>query len=99
MMSNAYETAKAGGPHHGLWKNYRDRSIAMLERAVKSLEQRIAEHEAKIAHPYRCLQPDVPARQVDHLVNAKWPEEIAIFKTQIEVLNGMIEEKRDGGAD
>lgn len=68
----------------------------MLERAVKSLEQRIAEHEVKIADPYRYLQPDVPARQVDHLVNVKWPEEIAIFKAQIEVLNGMIEEKRDG---
>jgi len=95
-MSNAYETAKTGGPHHGLWKNYRNRPIAMLERAVKSLEQRIAEHEAKIEHPYRYLQPDVPARQVNHLVNAKWPEEIAIFKIQIEVLNGMIEEKRYG---
>jgi len=82
-----------------LWKNYRDRPIAMLERAVKSLGQRIAEHEAKIAHPYRYLQLDVPMRQVDHLVNAKWPEEITIFKIQIEVLNGMIKEKRYGRAD
>ena len=98
-MSTAYEAAKHGGPHYGLWRNYRDRPIAMLERAVKSLEQRIAEHEAKVANPCQYVRTDIPERQVRHLVSVKWPEEIAIFKAQIEVLNGMIEEKRHGRTD
>lgn len=55
-----YAIAKAGGLHYGLWKNYRDRPIAMLDRAVKSLEQRITEHQAKIALLHDFVRPDVP---------------------------------------
>lgn len=95
-MATAFDTAKAGGPHFGLWKNYQDRPVAMLERAVKSLDQRVSEHRGKIAGPHAYLRPDIPERQIEHLVNIKWPEEIAIFKVQIEILNAMIEEKRRG---
>lgn len=95
----AYSAAKAGGPHHGLWKNYRDRPIAMLERAIKSLEQCVAEHRAKIVRPHDFLRPDVPEIQVEHLVKVKWPQEIDTFEAQIAVLNGIIEEKRHGGTN
>lgn len=96
---DAYAIAKAGGLHYGLWKNYRDRPIAMLDRAVKSLEQRITEHQAKIARPHDFVRPDVPEIQVEHLVKVKWPEEINTFEAQIVVLKGMIEEKYHGGTN
>ncbi|MGB5064272.1 MAG: hypothetical protein WBQ37_10965 [Candidatus Competibacter sp.] len=97
MGSNAYEAAKAGGLHEGLWKNYRNRPTAMLERAIKSLEQRIAEHEAKIARPQDFLRSNIPEIQIRHLVTIKWPEEIETFKTQIQILKGINEEKTRGG--
>jgi len=95
-MKSAYDVAKSGGPHFGLWKNYLARPVAMLERAVKSLDQRVSEHRGKIADPHAYLRPDIPERQIEHLVNIKWPEEIAIFETQIEILSAMIGEKRRG---
>jgi hypothetical protein len=96
---DAYAAAKAGGPHQGLWQNYRDRPVAMPERAIRSLEQCIAEHQAKIARPRDFLRPDVPEIQVEHLVKMKWPEESDTFKAQIAVLKGIIEEKCHGGTD
>ena len=69
----------------------------MLERAIKSLEQRIAEHETKIARPRDFLRSNVPEIQIRYLVAIKWPEEIETFKAQIQILKGINEEKTRGG--
>ena len=45
MVSDAYARAKAGGPHEGLLRTYRDKPASMINKAIGSLVKKIAIHE------------------------------------------------------
>lgn len=92
----AYHAAAGGGPHAGLLDHYREVPSPMIERAIRSLERRIVEHEAKIADPDAVLRPDIHPKERLVLIRRKWPGEIARFREQIEVLRGILWERANG---
>jgi hypothetical protein len=92
-VSNAYEIAKAGGKHAGLVNNYIDLPIPMIERGIRSLERQIANHQGWIKNPMSKLPPGLDQRRVEHLINKKWPEDIARLETERDVLRGLLEER------
>ena len=96
MAPTAYEIAKAGGRHAGLVRRYEGEATRQVEKAVASLERRISEHLDKIARPEDHLPVGVGARQIRHLVDAYWPREIAGYRSQIEVLRGILKESGNG---
>lgn len=49
--SNAYEIAKAGGKHHGLYKRAQTLTRRELEKSARSYSSRVKEHEGYIANP------------------------------------------------
>lgn len=92
----AYHAAAAGGPHAGMLARYREVPSPMINRAIRSLNRRIGEHTAKIADPDAFLPAGVHPRERDALVRRKWPAEIARFREQIEVLDGILKERANG---
>ncbi len=92
---SAYEIAKEGGRHAGFLKNYEDRDTMELEKGIASLQDVIAEHEAKISEPQRSV-PDFDAlseQEQQHLRDKKWPADIARQKEQVAILMGIIDER------
>ena len=45
MDSDAYARVKAGGPHEGQLRTYRDKPASMINKAIGSLVKKIAIHE------------------------------------------------------
>lgn len=94
-MANAYEIAKSGGRHAGLYDRFRDARIAEIEKSIRSYEKRIIEHQDKIANPDGYLDVTcVPAHRRD-LIERYWPGEIADYREKIEVMRGIIAERTD----
>ena len=50
-MSNPYDIAKAGGKHAGLVNRFDKEPVYLVEKSLRSVEKRIAEHELKVAKP------------------------------------------------
>ena len=93
-INDAYKVAKDGGKHAGLLKNYRDMPIAMVERAIRSMEKQIDLHDSWIKNPYSKLSADEDQRRVSALVNKKWPDDILRIKAEAEVLRGHLREQK-----
>ena len=91
----AYDTAKNGGVHWGTWNNYRDRPTSMIERSIKSMEMRIEEHRSWIGNPFAKLPPDIDERAFNALVNKKWPSDISRIQAECDVLQGIMEERKN----
>jgi hypothetical protein len=95
MSNPAYEAAKQpGGKHHGHYLRYRDEGVVQLNRAIRSLEKQIAEHQQKIDHPdqvdgYASLAP----RRQDYLRNTYWPQEIENYREQVDILYAILDER------
>jgi hypothetical protein len=85
---SAYEEAAQGGRHAGFLRNYQGRSRIELERGIRSLERRIAEHESKIRDPERYVPgwAQLDPRQRQALVGSKWPSEIEGWQEQRDIL-------------
>jgi len=94
VFMNDYETAKAGGPHHGFWKEKSKLPNHLIEKSIRSIEKQIALHESWIAKPYSKLSPDIDARQVADLVNEKWPQDIQRQREQVQILRGILNERK-----
>ncbi len=94
-MSNAYEAAKAGGRHKGLVRRFANEREAAILKSIRSLQNMIREHQDKINNPMKYLEPTVSLFHRQDLVSRYWPEEIENFKQQIEVLNGILEERKN----
>ena len=71
VFMSIYETAKAGGPHYGFWKEKSKLPNHLIEKSIRSIEKQIALHQSWIAKPYSKLPPDTDSRQVADLVNEK----------------------------
>lgn len=55
----------------------------------------IREHQEKINNPMKYLEPTVSPFHRQDLVSRYWPEEIENFEQQIEVLSGILEERKN----
>ncbi|AUB79516.1 hypothetical protein THSYN_00100 [Candidatus Thiodictyon syntrophicum] len=92
MKSSAYEIAKSGGRHAGFLLGHATKSTGEVTRAIRSLRNQVEVHRDKIANPLKWVSPELPERQLSHLVNQYWPKEIANFTEQIEILEQILAE-------
>jgi len=92
-INNAYESAKAGGRHGGLYSRNIKTRTNEIEKSIRSLQNQIALHEDKIRNPRSFVRNDASDEEVSHLVNSYWPKEILNFKQQAAVLGGIIAER------
>jgi len=58
--ANAYEVAKAGGKYSGWLKQQRILPVHLLEKAIRSFEKLIAEHESWLEDPARKIPDFIP---------------------------------------
>jgi hypothetical protein len=97
-VTSAYETAKSGGKYHGWYLQQLNLSDAELEKGIKSFERQIRKHRGWIDDP-TSKTPDFfslhPAQQV-HLIEVKWPQDIRRQQDSIEILRGILEERKHG---
>ena len=98
-VSNTYEIAKAaGGKYHGWLKQQRALPIHLLEKAIRSFENLIADHQSWIEDPTRKTPNfyQLPIGQQKHLIEKHWPDDIQRHRDSIEILKGVIQEKKHG---
>lgn len=92
---NAFEIAKSGEKHSGLYYEYLKKTNNEIERAIRSLERRISEHQSWIQNPEQHLpnfrSPD--PRQQKALVENKWLSDVARRQQQKTILEGIIQER------
>ena len=93
-MGAAYEAAKAGGKHNGFLVRHRELPDHLLAKAARSFLRRIREHQRWIARPEDKVDAGLDPRQVEHLVAAKWPKDIARNEDQLDIVRGILREKR-----
>jgi hypothetical protein len=55
IVLNAFEIAKSGEKHSGLYYEYLKKTNNEIERAIRSLERRISEHQSWIQNPEQHL--------------------------------------------
>ena len=80
-LSQAYITAKNGGKHAPLISRYRDTPTKEIQKSIWSHEKQIAKHKDKIMNSSKRIQAwdTLDPRHREHLVNAKWADEITMF--------------------
>jgi len=96
VVSNAYEIAKAGGAHAGLLRRYAGESDRQVEKSLRSVERRLADHLAKIENPSTGVEPGTSASDIAYLVNSYWPKEVLNFRAEADVLRGILQERENG---
>lgn len=94
-MTNPFEIAKAGGKHYGFYNQYVNKSNMEIQRAIRSLDKRIAEHESWIQNPELHLPnfSSLDSRQQRALVEDKWMRDIARQQEQKMILESILQEK------
>ena len=93
-MAKAYDEAKAGGRHGGFLRNYEDLPDHLIEKAIRSLSARIAEHQRWIEAPLQKVGPGTSETDIRNLATRRWPREVAGFEEQREILQGLLAERR-----
>ena len=82
----AFETALAGGKHAGWLEVCKKLGKRQIAKGIRSFKKEIAEHEAKIANPAKYVKDwsKLDPRQQSHLINRKWPGDIARHRSRWE---------------
>ncbi|MBW7899838.1 MAG: hypothetical protein H3C26_00025 [Rhodocyclaceae bacterium] len=93
---DTYAIAHAGGAHHGFLLRQRELPDHLIEKGMRSLQGQIDRHERWIAHPEEKVGKDWPPERVADLVEKKWPKDIARQQAQLEILGGIMKERKDG---
>ena len=93
-MSKAYDEAKAGGDHEGLYLRYHNEGEVQIRKAIRSHLATIAKHERWIDAPESKVRPEATQAERELLRQATWPGQIRIFREEIEVLQGILQERK-----
>lgn len=93
-MSNAFDTAKAGGKNHGLDLTHRRLSDDELSRSIRSFDKQIEKHRIWISDPESKI-PDFmtfdPRRRIALLKG--WDQDIARHAESIDIVRGILKER------
>lgn len=91
------EAQKPGGRHHGFYLQYHNASRFFIHRAIRSLSQRIRDHEDKIKYPEKYIAnfAELEPERKDALINRIWQNEIQKFQEQITILEAILEQRND----
>ncbi|MBF0256352.1 MAG: hypothetical protein HQL47_07800 [Gammaproteobacteria bacterium] len=96
MQKSAYEMAlDVAGPHHGWLEKQRKLKTVTLEKSIRTLNRTIAKHEEWIANPYIKFPTDAETANVRYHQLKKWPDDIRRQKEQINIIEGVINERTD----
>jgi len=93
-MAKAYEEAKAGGKHAGFLSRHEELPDHLVEKAMRSFRRQISMHKDWIAQPERKLGPGAPPDKVRNLVEIKWPNDIKRLQAQLDILRGILQERK-----
>jgi hypothetical protein len=93
--NDPYAVASAGGRHAGFLRSYSSKSVAELDRGIRSIEKQIALHEDKIRNPNKHVPNFVKLdpRQQKALVEKTWPSDIQRQQEQLAILKRLRAEK------
>lgn len=91
-----YQIAKSGGRNSGFYNRFKTARTAEIEKSIRSFSKRIAEHQKKVRDPDAYLKPDCTPEHRADLISRYWPEEIADFHQQCNILRGILEERGHG---
>lgn len=92
---DAFTEAQApDGKHHGFYLRFKDEPAFFIKRGIRTLEKRLSEHKAKVSQPGRYVPEfsGLTERQQTSLI-ANWVDEIANFREQISILQGILERR------
>ena len=93
-MGQAYEEARAGGKHAGWYRNSQELGELQIEKSIRSFQGQIKRHEAWIADPHSKLPSTTDPARVRNLVEIGWPEDIRRHHEFIDILKGILKERR-----
>lgn len=93
-VGNTYETAREGGKHGGFYRRYREEGDRQIEKAIRSFQDLIREHEGWIADPFSKVPRTVDPAEVRRLVEDGWPDDIIRHREFIDILQGILQERR-----
>ena len=91
-----YENVKAGIRHGGFYTLWKLQRTAEIQKSIRSLHDQIAVHQDKIANPDSYIDGSVSPQQREGLINRYWPKEINNFLQQIDILEGILQERDHG---
>jgi hypothetical protein len=96
-VKSAYETAKEGGAHAPWMKEQRRLGVRQLESAERSIRKQIEMHEAWISDPSSKIADwnDRDPRYQSGLLK-KWQQDIKRQVEQVQIIRGVLQEKRNG---
>jgi len=92
---DAYETAKTGGKHAGYLKQYRTRSTAEVQKALKGHENQVEIHKEKLGNPEGAERKwsSLPKERQEQLQN-DWTKHMQRNKEQADIMRGILRERR-----
>jgi hypothetical protein len=95
VQGGTYEIAKAGGRHGAFYQAYMRRRSEEIRRGIRSLKQRIQEHEEKIRNPGQAIVgfARLDLRQQRALIESKWPADMRRLQEQKDILEGILRER------
>lgn len=93
-MSDAYQIAKNGGKHSGLYQRYLDASEDEINRSIRSFEKQNDLHFDKINNPMKYVEQGIQRTHLADLVGRYWPQEIERNRAKIAVMEGILNERK-----
>jgi hypothetical protein len=97
MSDDAFaEAQKPNGKHHGFYQQYKDEPSSFIRRGIRSLQRQIVEHEYKLGDPENRVVgfKDLDPRRKRALVERVWHDELVNYREQIEILEGILAQRR-----
>ncbi len=91
---DAYEIAKAGGRHAGLFRTYQGKNLAEVQRALRSYERQVDLHQQKLSSPERFVK-DWTKRSIrtQQGLLRHWQEDLVRNRELAEVMRGILQER------
>ena len=92
-MTDIFNEAKQGGTYSKFYNRYKNEYTKRLDKAIKSFDAVIAEHELWIADPSLKLGSSPPVSSVRRNIK-KWQEDIERNRTYKIIIQGIIEDRK-----
>jgi hypothetical protein len=92
-MNHIFNQAKQGGAYSKFYNRYKNEYTKRLNKATKSFDEVIAEHELWIADPSLKLGSNPPENSVRRNIK-KWQEDIERNRTYKIIIQGIIEGRK-----
>jgi hypothetical protein len=94
VQQNAYAIARAGGRHAGLLRIYERKSVAEIQRALRSYERQVELHRQKIHSPEQFVQDWSTLRShVQSGLLRHWQEDVVRNQELAEIMRGLLRER------